>query len=40
MMFAAGVLAGVVAIALGAIYLFKRERRQPNRNPHDVYPHW
>jgi hypothetical protein len=40
MMLAAGVLVGVLVIALGAFYLFRREKRKPDGNPYDVYPHW
>jgi LPXTG-motif cell wall-anchored protein len=35
-----GAVAGVVVLALGGWYFYRREKRRRNYNPHDVYPHW
>jgi hypothetical protein len=40
MMVVIGIVAGVVVIALGAIYYVRREKARRSMSPHDIYPHW
>jgi len=40
MMVTIGLLLALAALVAGGYFLYRREKRRPNRGPNDVYPLW